>query len=144
MLENSVLLAMCDLRTADNREKRLDEVWAENPSSYLKRTGRDSNPLDRFRSLTMYSAPAVECVSQDRRSDESEPLRCSAIELRRDGKVAPVGFEPTTPGVMTMYSNSAVGLVLFPKAQRGVAETVPFGTPWQGVDVVPTGSWAKV
>ena len=57
-----------------------------------------------------------------------------------------------------MYSQQAVGLTLkTPCFQFGSAESriktksptkdrqdiVPFGTPLQGVDVVPAGSWAK-
>ena len=47
----------------------------------------------------MYSNTAVGmCFKSDRRSCESENLRCSAFKLwRRGNKVTPVGFEPTPP-----------------------------------------------
>ena len=64
-----------------------------------------------------------EVVLHDRRSGCTGDVRCSAIELRRCGiPLAPVGLEPTTPGLSTMYSGPAVGHVL---AATKVGQSAP-------------------
>ena len=75
---------------------------------------------------------------KDRRSVDQRLTVLYPLSYGAAFQVAPVGFEPTTPGLRAMYSNRQSILVLQVAQRSGYRD----GRIYR--DVVPAGSWASI